>query len=1366
MAVETLTVQSANTTPSSLDFWHARLAGELPESHFSPDRPRSLWTVPRYCELSLILDGGTGLKLAKATSGAADQLFVVLASSVVALLAKYSRGDEVILGTPALTDLSHEIQRINAPLALRVPLDRDLSFELLKREVESVSSDAFAHQMGSVDALFTVLGLQPGQNRCPLFDTVIRFDGYNEPLDLNAYPVDVLFDFSDTDGTISGTVKYREDLYDGDRFEQLVVHFANVLKAVLADGNILIKDLKILTSQEHDKLVVSLNDNRVSFQTDRTIHELVEAQVKRIPDATAVAFRDESLTYRDLNERANRLARMLIEAGVGKGEFVAILQHRNCDFLTAMLAVFKAGAAYVPVDPTYPEDRIQYMLSDCQAKTVITEADIVAGNGELLSPCDALETVICQDAQMNADALAGAGSALSIFGPDDLAALPGSDLDLNVTCRDRAYMIYTSGSTGRPKGAICRHDGAMNHLFGELHGLGISDEFSFLQSAASSSDISVWQFLAPVIYGGTTVVVDHETVTDPEQLFEVIKSKDLSLVELVPVVLRTLVDYLADVPVAERALPALCWMMATGDALPVDLVNRWFALYPDIPIANTYGPTEASDDITLFMTDKPLAADRTIVPIGPPMPNLNIFILDPSLDLVPFGVPGEICVSGIGVGEGYWNRPDKTAAAFVPNPVPGAPGETIYRTGDLGRWLKDGSIEFLGRIDQQVKIRGFRIEPGEVQTAILGHAAVNEAVIITKPDAVGDNRLVAYYVTEAGQSVSSRDLRAFLLELLADYMVPAVFVAIDKLPLTPIGKIDLKALPDVPQYEFERLGTYVPPSTETEKALERIWSELLGISEIGIHDDFVELGGDSILSINVAARAKIEGIFIRPAELFVRPTINHLAKAWDERAEDDGGLDSADHVDGTGKAPFVLANLEEGVLAKLKSRFPGAEDAYLLSPTQTGIYLQSLLLGRHSGVYIEQILFTLNGEFHLRAFEDGWKAVIERFSVLRTAINRRGTPQPIQVILDTVPFEVDFHDWLGKNEGVIEVEFDALVKAERVRGFDLSQAPLMRVTVVRTHDDRHRVLWTYHHIILDGWSEPVVIENAFKAYGSIRDGSAPALADPPPYRHFIEWLSQDDQSPGHRFWQSELQGFRTPSTIPFSDPAPVDNGNLSHGWIETTLSPDDTKRCHATAQRLRLTPSTLVQGAWALLLARYSGCRDVIYGSAVSGRQIDLDRVEDTPGIFIATLPVRISVDDTRPLGEWFQTLQRKTVEIRQYEHFSPAAMQEMTDVPPECLPVFNTIVVMANYPGSDLARDLSEIVEMTDVEYITMPHYAMTVFVIPEERMKLRIVFERGRYTADRMMNVLEVYREAVIRAVRDPDQRIETFLAGMRTR
>ncbi|MEM8808817.1 MAG: amino acid adenylation domain-containing protein, partial [Cyanobacteria bacterium P01_G01_bin.38] len=883
-------------------YWLNQLSGELPETAIITDylRPESYgkknrsvrFDFSRQCSQAVI-------SFSKASY---SSVYVFLLAAVYILLEKYTNNSDLIVGIPVCQEANFK-PVANKVLPLRTRIAKDLTFEDALLQVRDRVVSAYIHPNYPVDKLFPLLGVPQYQNRCPIFDIVVLLENIHvddETLDLNN---DLTFSFEVNGNCISGKIDYSDSLFRDDLIRAIAKHYVNIVECIVEHPGIKLSDIAFLKEKDRQQLLRDFNPSRGTYPIEHTIDELFEKQVERTPDHIVAVWENTRLTYRALNAKANQLAGFLKHLGLEPGEFVGILKDRDINFLIAILAIYKAGAAYVPIDSTYPADRIKYMLSNSEVSCLLTDSLALKRWDNFTERPSKLKHVICLDVNSDGSGKSGLGP-IGLFDQRDFDQLSQKNLSGARRSANPAYMLYTSGSTGWPKGAIIRHDGAINHIYAQLDALEVNKELNFLQSAPASSDISVWQFLAPLLTGGKTVIASTETVCSPDKLFELIKAEKIALVELVPVVLKGLIDYVAQLSVDQRSLPDLTLMMVTGEYVPVELINQWLSIYPSIKVANAYGPTEAADDIAQFITDKPLPKNQRTVPIGQPLANLRLYILDAQMQLVPIGAPGEICVSGIGVGNGYWKNEAKTCLSFVPNPF-SSRGQSssadsrdlIYKTGDLGRWLPDGNLEFLGRIDNQVKIRGFRIELGEIEALLSQYPSVQDAVAIVREDSPGNQSLVAYIVKSADNQLSRGDentpnalagaanhnlssqLRDFLKQKLPDPMVPSAFIPLERLPLTPSGKVDRRALPQPEQTRPKSERPYTAPSTAIEKAIAEIWQQILGIERVSLDDSFFELGGHSLLITQLFTRLRNTfEVNITLRSLFDLPTIADIAQ--------------------------------------------------------------------------------------------------------------------------------------------------------------------------------------------------------------------------------------------------------------------------------------------------------------------------------------------------------------------------------------------------------------------------------------------------------------------------------------------------------
>jgi len=859
-------------------YWINKLSGEIPETNFITDYVRPVISTDKNKHINFELSKDVSHYLKNFTNNSYLSIYVILLAVFNTLMSKYFDKNSIIVGSPIHQQQDSDTL-VNKIIPLRSYVNKTLNFTDLILQIKETVIDAYSHPHYDLEYILKVFNFPQSQNRHPIFDIVILLENIHNCDYLNNLQNDLTFSFLVTENVIQGKVEYKDLLFRDESISLIIDSYIKILTNICQNPHKKISDISCLTAASQHQLLAEFNDNLQDFPVEKSIHQLFEEQVKRTPSRTAVVCEHDKLTYQQLNEKANQLARLLCHSGVKPGEFIGIIKQRDLNFLIAILAILKVGGVYIPIDSTYPPDRIRYMISNSQVKSVLIDSSCQVT--DLLSDLSQLKHIIFLDIQPEKSALQKIVNT-QISDQIDFTNLLSENLDNNIRGFDPAYMIYTSGSTGLPKGAIIRHGGAINHIYAQFYALELTENLTFLQSAPASSDISVWQFIAPLLIGGKTVIVDTETVCNPQNLFEIIQSKNITIIELVPVVLTGLLNYICELSADTRLFPHLKWMMVTGESVSVELVNKWLQLYPAIKVVNAYGPTEAADDITQFIIDHPLPENLSTVPIGKPLANLNLYILDSQMQLLPIGVPGEICVSGFGVGLGYWQNEASTKSSFIPNPfvsyakpLPGTNTDFIYKTGDLGRWLPDGNIEFLGRIDHQVKIRGFRVEVGEIEALLCQHSTVRETVVVVKEDSPGDKYLVAYIVPALASQVFTADLdseqniqdsaiirelvtelRNFLKEKLPEYMVPSAFVCLKALPLSPSGKVDRRALPAPKTSKTALKGSFASPRTPTEEVVVDIWTQILGRERIGIHDNFFDLGGHSLLAIQVISRLR------------------------------------------------------------------------------------------------------------------------------------------------------------------------------------------------------------------------------------------------------------------------------------------------------------------------------------------------------------------------------------------------------------------------------------------------------------------------------------------------------------------------------
>jgi amino acid adenylation domain-containing protein/non-ribosomal peptide synthase protein (TIGR01720 family) len=1611
-----------------LEYWRRQLA-DLSTLELPTDRPRPAVRTSAGAAHAFEVPAALTERLRALGHGSGATLFMVLTALVQVLFARYSSRRDITVGTVTSgrdrAELEHLVGFFVNTVALRSDVDTSLSFADFLKAVRSTVLDAFAHDEVPFERLVEVLQPDRDPSRTPLVQALVvlqntpaaelelpglRIDEFVPPVSSASF--DLNLDFQERDGALSGLIIYNTDLFDPATIERMADHLLMLMEAVVAEPNRPLWSARLLTASERRRVLVDWNQGPAVLP-GRCLHELFAEQAARTPDATAVVFEDASLTYAELDARANQLAHHLVAQGIGPDTLVGVSAPRSLELVIGLLAVLKAGGAYVPLDPDLPADRMTYLVKDSGVDIVLTQDQL-----------------------------------------GDTYDLPTTPPELRTVPENLAYVIYTSGSTGRPKGVAVTHANVVRLFTAteQWYGFGPDDVWTLFHTYAF--DVSVWELWGALLHGGRLVVVPYAVSRNPEEYLELLVRERVTVLNQTPSAFYQLIAADRDNPELGERLSLRCAVFA-GEALDLGRLADWYARHADdAPVLiNMYGITETTVHVSYLALDRETARTASGSMVGRAMHDLQMYVLDAALQPVPAGVPGELYVAGPGLARGYLNRAALTGIRFVANPF-GEPGSRMYRSGDLARWSGDGVLEYLGRTDHQVKIRGFRVELGEVESALLQHPGVAQATVQVREDTPGDKRLVGYLVPAAGSAPSVNDLRAFLLAALPPYMVPAAFVTLPALPLTANGKLDRRALP-APEGRPTLDGAYVPPRTPVEETLARIWADVLGVERVGVHDNFFDLGGDSILSLRVVSRARQAGLGLTSKAMFLRQTIAELTveqltaadeapvtgdvpltpiQRWffdtvtvnphhhnqtlllelepdvDEAALgaavralvdrhdtlrsrfsagrqtvaevengevfnridlgaipevqasldlesgpvfraalldgprllltahhlvvdgvswqillDDlgtayrqaragepidlggkstsyqrwarlltehaaaGGFDPAHWarlnadpslpVDGAGPntvastrlvtvrldesetdallhevstvyrtrvdevllaalapvlrrwtgRPRVLLALEghgredlfedvdlsrtvgwftalypvgldvpdagwDGTLKSVKEQLraiperglgygalryggspelaveprisfnylgqfdaaadglvrrllphaggdhdpgqirahlldvigvvgggrlelrwlysaevhheetvarlagellanlraiiahgtrPGAggctpsdfplaaldqstvdqiagagrsvADIYPLTPMQSGILFHSLSRPE-ADVYANRFSLTIDGVTDPEAFGAAWQRVVDRIPTLRTAIVFDGLREPLQVVHREARLEIAYQEQVSGN-------------------LDLGSPPLMRLTIIRLSETRIRLVWSSHHVLLDGWSCMQVLSEVL---GEYTGRAAPPVRRP--YRDYLAWLSTQDESVAEEHWRGVLAGMSSPTALPYDRTPSGAHGSRSTAELALRLPDGASQRLYAMAKRHRLTINTLVQGAWAILLSRYSGEGNVCFGATVSGRPAELPGVDSIIGLFINTLPVRLDVNAGQDVVSWLRELQGAQVEARQFEHVSLAQLRSWSDVPSGAN-LFESIVVFENYP-------------------------------------------------------------------------------------
>ena len=1215
---------SGEVLERELDYWRRQLADAPPVLELPTDRPRPAVQSFEGSRHSFVLPAELSEQLRRLSREEGVTLFMTLLAGFQSLLARYSRQSDIVVGSPIAGRNRAETEALIGffvnTLALRTDLSGDPSFRQVLARVREVCLGAYAHQEIPFERLVEELAPERSLSHTPLFQVMFAMQNAASSeaemgglrlslIEEEELPAkfDLMLDMQELGLGIKATFVYIPELFDAATVERMAASLLLMLDGICADPAEAVSALPLMSEGERQHLLGLWDDSRAAYQPDLCLHELFEAQARLRPDATAITTEQGGLSYGEMNRRANQLAHYLRALGVGAESLVGLMIERTGEMAVSVLGVLKAGGAYLPLDAQHPRERLSLMLDDARPAVVLTQQHLV----EKLNICAARVVPVDGDWRT-------------------FAGSPEENPDVLTTPDNLAYVIYTSGSTGRPKGVQITHANVARLMLGTQawFDFGPQDVWTLFHSYAF--DFSVWELWGALAYGGRLVVVPYLVSRSPEAFYELLVAEKVTVLNQTPSAFRQLIR-------AEEARGgadglSLRVVIFGGEALEVSTLKPWFARHGDErpQLVNMYGITETTVHVTyrrLLGGDAHAAVGSVIgVPIG----DLTAYVLDDKLQPVPPGVAGELYVGGAGLSRGYLNRPDLTAERFIPHPFSTKPGARLYRTGDVVRYATGDEIGYMGRSDEQVKVRGFRIELGEIESVLAQHASVQEAVVILSEDETGDKRLIAYFVPASGDgegtAPTDNDLRPYLKERMPEYMVPAAFLQLERMPLTGNGKLDRRALPAPSR---GNLGVaFVASRTPVEEMLINLWREMLGLEEVGAHDSFFDLGGHSLLATQLVSRVRETfGVELALLQLFEQPTVAELARHVEARLRAGSGSDAS--------APPVGPQSREGALP--------------LSFAQQRLWLADQLeSGDYS--YNVPVALRLSGNLDVPALARSLSELVRRHESLRTTF-AEADGQPVQLIHPPAPLALEVQDLTGLDAAEREAEARRLATEEAQQPFDLSTGPLLRARLLRLAEHEHVLLFTMHHIVSDGWSIGVLVREVTQLYEAFLKGEESPLEELSiQYADFAvwqrEWMSGEVLERELDYWRRQLAGAPPVLELPTDRPRPAVQ-NFRGASKSFVLGGDLNKALTRLSQSEGATRFMVLLGAFKALLHYYGKREEIVVGINVANR--NRRETEALIGFFVNTLVLRTDLGDNPSFRELVRRV--REVALGAYAH-------------------------------------------------------------------------------------------------------------------
>ncbi|WP_319152452.1 pyoverdine non-ribosomal peptide synthetase PvdD [Pseudomonas aeruginosa] len=1194
-----------------LAYWTGLLGGEQPVLELPFDRPRPVRQSHRGAQFILELDIDLSQALRRVAQQEGATAFALLLASFQALLYRYSGQADIRVGVPIANRNRVEIERligffVNTQV-LKADLDGRMGFDELLAQARQRALEAQAHQDLPFEQLVEALQPERSLSHNPLFQVLFnyqseargngqafRFDELqmeSVQFDSRTAQFDLTLDLTDEEQRFCAVFDYATDLFDASTVERLAGHWRNLLRGIVANPRQRLGELPLLDAPERRQTLSEWNPAQREYVVQGTLQQRFEEQARQRPQAVALILDEQRLSYGELNARVNRLAHCLIARGVGADVPVGLALERSLDMLVGLLAILKAGGAYLPLDPAAPEERLAHILDDSGVRLLLTQ-------GHLLERLPR---------QAGVEVLAIDGLVLDGYAESDpLTTLSADNL---------AYVIYTSGSTGKPKGTLLTHRNALRLFSATEAWFGFDERDVWTLFHSYAFDFSVWEIFGALLYGGRLVIVPQWVSRSPEDFYRLLCREGVTVLNQTPSAFKQLMAVACSADMATQQ-PALRYVIFGGEALDLQSLRPWFQRFGDRQpqLVNMYGITETTVHVTYRPVSEADLEGGLVSPIGGTIPDLSWYILDRDLNPVPRGAVGELYIGRAGLARGYLRRAGLSATRFVPNPFPGGAGERLYRTGDLARFQADGNIEYIGRIDHQVKVRGFRIELGEIEAALAGLAGVRDAVVLAH-DGVGGTQLVGYVVADSAEDAERlrESLRESLKRHLPDYMVPAHLMLLERMPLTVNGKLDRQALPQ-PDASLSQQA-YRAPGSELEQRIAAIWSEILGVERVGLDDNFFELGGHSLLATRVISRVRQEQQLDASLKaLFERPVLEAFAQGLERTTDAVSTIPLADR-----QQPLALSFAQE------RQWF-----LWQLEPESAAYHIPSAL--------------RLRGRLDVDALQRSFDSLVARHETLRTRFRLEGG-RSYQQVQPAVSVSIE-REQFGE-EGLIE-----RIQAIVVQPFDLERGPLLRVNLLQLAEDDHVLVLVQHHIVSDGWSMQVMVEELVQLYAGYSQGLDVVLpALPIQYADYAlwqrSWMEAGEKERQLAYWTGLLGGEQPVLELPFDRPRPARQSHRG-AQLGFELPRELVEAVRALAQREGASSFMLLLASFQALLYRYSGQADIRVGVPIANRnRVETERLI---GFFVNTQVLKADLDGRMGFDELLAQARQRALEAQAHQ--------------------------------------------------------------------------------------------------------------------